>query len=449
MDIGGSATCRNIEVMQWNEGKWRPTIKVGLHDLRTESPDRAPQVISQDTQVFIIIAHTPDQLPEKDHHLYRKELASSFFMPEVWQSDHLNNANGYFGCEATREARDASKVTGFNTWSFFEVKHLPSELSKYTWSKLSVSTRWLRSTNQMGILLLDPTEDISTPLVTPDPRKLNDPFWVYSGILQEVARLQEIAVWKIRNHVRNIEKQAEEEEKKKQEEKAKEKEKGNENVSLGKRPEPEYRRLHDIARHAIHVTESLDVAVQNVNHIIRQHEMYIHARRNLYAPLTSQDTPFEDISSRLSFFQSHIESIRHRSISNQKRLQNEIQLKFNEVAQYDAGVTVQISHAARLDSATMKTLSFVTLTFLPPTFISAIFSMSFFNYDRDLGWAVSDKFWIYWVFAIPTTVMTGLIWQYWSKLFPNPFSSHIAKEESKKIPEQVSEKQFKQALYCV
>lgn len=38
-------------------------------------------------------------------------------MPEVWQSDHLNNANGYFGCEATRDALDASKVTGFSEFA--------------------------------------------------------------------------------------------------------------------------------------------------------------------------------------------------------------------------------------------------------------------------------------------------------------------------------------------
>lgn len=292
----------------------------------------------------------------------------------------------------------------------------------------------------MGILLLDPTQDISKPLVNPDPQKLNDPFWVYLDILHEVARLQEIAVWKIRDRVRKIEKQAEEDERKKQEEKRKDKEKGIQNKPLGERPEAEYRPLHDIARHAIHVTETLDVAVQNVDQIIRQHGVYMKTLRSQYASQSSQGTPFEDIYSGLSSHQSHIESIRHRSISNQKRLQNEIQLKFNEVAQYDASVTVQISHAARLDSATMKTLAFVTLTFLPPTFISAIFSMSFFNYDRDAGWAVSDKIWIYWVFAIPTTIATGLVWQYWSRLFPRHSSSHIEKEKPKEIPKQSPEK---------
>lgn len=268
----------------------------------------------------------------------------------------------------------------------------------YYWSKVNIFTRWLPATKQTGILLFDPTPDLSIPLFRPESAQLRDPFWVYSNILQEVARIQEDAVWAIRDHVRGIEKTS---------------------IPSDSKPQPRYRRLHDIARHAIHVTESLDVAVQNVDHIIRQHELYATLWTVADSSLGIRQSPsFQDTSSRLSFFQSHIESIRHRSISNQKRLQNEIQLAFNIVSQHDTKLTVDISAAARSDSATMKTLAFVTLTFLPPTFISAIFSMSFFNYDRDLGWAVSDKIWLYWVFAVPITLATALLWLYWHKFFP-------------------------------
>ncbi|KAJ5087378.1 hypothetical protein N7456_010994 [Penicillium angulare] len=330
-------------------------------------------------------------------------------MPDLWWSKHLDNANGYFGCEATR---DGDLTTGFNTWSFFEVKYLQRNL-KYYWSKINVFTRWLPSTKQTCILLFDPTEDLASPLLNPDPSQLNDPFGVYSGILEEVARLQEHAVWGIRDHVRDIEK---------------------EETPSKTKPQPNYRRLHDIARHAIHVTESLDVAVQNVDHIIKQHELYASLWAEGSTPDIRQHASFQDTSSRLSFFQSHIESIRHRSISNQQRLQNEIQLAFNIVSQHDTKLTVEISAAARSDSATMKTLAFVTLTFLPPTFISAIFSMSFFNYDRDLGWAVSSDIWIYWVFAIPTTIATAVVWQYWHKIFPSHTKATLDKEKDDEIP---------------
>lgn len=127
---------------------------------------------------------------------------------------------------------------------------------------------------------------------------------------------------------------------------------------------------------------------------------------------------WQEIQSRLSFSQSFLGSLRHRSISNEKRLQNEIQLTFQIVARHDALVTEKISRAMMSDSAALKTLAFVTFTFLPPTFICAVFSMSFFNYDQNLGWRVSGKFWIYWACAVPTTVISAALWFYWQKDSP-------------------------------
>jgi hypothetical protein len=55
----------------------------------------------------------------------------------------------------------------------------------------------------------------------------------------------------------------------------------------------------------------------------------------------------------------------------------------------------------------MRTIASVTLAFLSATFVSAIFSMSFFNYSPDSGsWTISDKFWVYWVVAIPITIIS-------------------------------------------
>ncbi|RMJ23893.1 hypothetical protein PHISP_05232 [Aspergillus sp. HF37] len=120
----------------------------------------------------------------------------------------------------------------------------------------------------------------------------------------------------------------------------------------GKKPQPEYRRLHDIARHAIHITETLDVNIQTLEYILRHHERNTTANQ---PPELWQD--------------SYLSNMRRRSTSNEKRLQNEIQLSFNTVAlQHDAATSVQISRAASSDSATMKTLSFIILTFLPLDF---------------------------------------------------------------------------------
>ncbi|KAJ5732261.1 hypothetical protein N7493_003742 [Penicillium malachiteum] len=399
-----------LPVEQWNperqlDYQWGNS-QVQLSDLNSASGWQ--QFISPETRVFTIRA---DLAEARDREVseYRDALKRCFRMPDMWFSANLINANGYFGCEATRD--ETKSITGFNTWSMFETKFLREDMTYY-WSKIKVFTRWSAVTKQTAIVLFEPTDDPSKNLIKPHSNELNDPFWVYSEILEEVTRLQEDSVWSIRDHVRRIEKEKTED---------------------GKKPQPNYRNLHDIARHAIHVTESLDVAISNVAHIIRQHELYAR----LWTP--TEDVPdirhsasFQDISSRLSFFQSHIESIRHRSISNQKRLQNEIQLSFNIVSQHDTRLTVDISAAARSDSATMKTLAFVTLTFLPPTFISAIFSMSFFNYDQDGGWSMSNKIWIYWVFAIPITLATAIVWQYWHRFFPEDAgprsnSTHVVK----------------------
>jgi len=115
-------------------------------------------------------------------------------------------------------------------------------------------------------------------------------------------------------------------------------------------PRPDYRRLHDIARHAIHVSESLDVSIQNIESILKHYNLYM-------APKQS-DSYFgadEDIHNRIESLRSYIANLRHRSTSNEKRLQNEIQLAFNTVAQANAGASVEIGRAAQIDSSAMKT----------------------------------------------------------------------------------------------
>lgn len=275
------------------------------------------------------------------------------------------------------------------------MKQLRDNMS-YEWNKLNIFTRWVASTSQTLVLLFDPNspirETILESLSKPNVIQLGIPFWVYSKILESVAHLEESAVWAIRNRVRAIETE----------------------VKTDTVPRPDYRRLHDIARHAIHVTETLDVTVQNIESISKHHVIYMDSNPN-----DQYSAPDQDIRNRLAFFRDYIKNMRHRSTSNEKRLQNEIQLAFNTVAQNNAATSVVIGRAAQIDSSTMKTIAFVTLTFLPPTFISSLFSMSFFQCSGDNGWGVSNKFWIYWVFTVPTTIATVMVWHYWHKLFPS------------------------------
>ncbi|TKX19925.1 hypothetical protein C1H76_7809 [Elsinoe australis] len=105
---------------------------------------------------------------------------------------------------------------------------------------------------------------------------------------------------------------------------------------------------------------------------------------------------------------------------------------FAAVTQHDSKVAVRIAEATQSDSASTKTISFLGLIFLPSTFVCSLFSTSFFSLqptvdlDGSQGtpstthpdniptyWIVSDRFWIYWAFAIPLTLFTILVWSIW------------------------------------
>lgn len=238
-------------------------------------------------------------------------------------------------------------------------------------------------------------EKMPSPMVKiPAKGAFGDPFWVYESILEEVLLLQDQSVWMIRDQVRAIEKSR----------------------ALVTQPNPNYGHLHELARHAIHVSETLDTAAKTAESILQRHAEYIAGAS--YAG-DRERRASKQLQHRLHFLEHMFVSLKYRSASNQARLQNEIQLSFNIVAQSDARTSVEIGRAAQKDSAAMKTVAFLTLTFLPATFISAIFSTSFFNFDGEQGtWKVSDKFWIYWAVSIPVTSFTILLWFFWHRVFP-------------------------------
>lgn len=286
-----------------------------------------------------------------------------------------------------------------DTWAYFETKFYYGDTNSYLWHKLNVFSRWIPSTETTTLIVFDPPAPIKqklpSPLIKiPTHGRLRDPFWIYEGLLEEILHLQDQSVWMIRDQVRATEK----------------------NRARVTRPNPDYGHLHEIARHAIHVSESLDATVKTVESILQRHTDYVKSATDADKSLRRA---FKQLRNRLLFLEHMLVSLKYRSASNQARLQNEIQLSFNIVAQSDARTSVEIGRVAQNDSAAMKTVAFLTLTFLPATFISAIFSMSFFNFDAGEGiWAVSDKIWIYWAVSIPVTCITILLWFFWHRVFP-------------------------------
>ncbi|KAK6849481.1 hypothetical protein PG995_013314 [Apiospora arundinis] len=315
----------------------------------------------------------------------RRTFQQAFGMPDVWWTDYCKNANGYFGCDTKR---DSGGHLSIDTWAYFEMK-LANGGAQYKWMKLNIFTHWVASSNQLSVILFDAPErvfqSIAASLSTLDMKHRRDPFGPYTNLMGEVARLEDEAVMAIRNHVRTVEKEQVPKEK----------------------PDPAYRWLHDISRHAVHVTESLDVSIETMDGMLLQHETV--------KGQVGDDDSWQTVHRHLLFSQQLLKGLRCRSMANEKRLQNEIQLAFHMVTQYDSGVSVAIGKAAKEDSAAMKTIATLTLIFLPPTFISSVFSMSFFKFDTDTGWTMSSNFWVYWVWAIPMTLITSALWYYWQQ----------------------------------
>jgi hypothetical protein len=350
----------------------------------------------------------------------RRGFTEKFKIPELWWSPWCRRSCGYFGCEDTTD--EHGNFDGYSkmslpsfayvlwsadelldTWFRFLVKQTLESASQgqkdYVWYKFNIFTHWTLETNRSIILVFDPRPAVKDRLPSPlldsiELGDMSDPYWIHALFAEDLVRLQDEAVWGIRNLVRKIEVDR----------------------ATCTAPNPNYPALHNTARHAIHIIESLDTGIKTINVMISEHDQFLAGRED--AGGSSKKTG-RRIQKRIAFHHLMLSSLRSRSSSNKERLLNEIQLAYNTVAQYDSRISVEIGRAAHADSAAMKTIAFLTLTFFPATFISAIFSMSFFNYNPERDeWTVSKEFWIYWVVAIPITGITALMWSSWQRLFP-------------------------------
>jgi hypothetical protein len=83
--------------------------------------------------------------------------------------------------------------------------------------------------------------------------------------------------------------------------------------------QPDFPRLHDIARHIIHSNETLDVAVDTIDSISHQNILFSEE-----ICITSKQ-----LQQRLYLVLKKMNAIKRRSVSLSERLQNEINLASN------------------------------------------------------------------------------------------------------------------------
>ncbi|OAG08765.1 uncharacterized protein CC84DRAFT_1204042, partial [Paraphaeosphaeria sporulosa] len=218
------------------------------------------------------------------------------------------------------------------------------------------------------------------------------PYAVFSLVSDALLRLYDDSVWTVRNHISQWE--------------------------ARRSQEADYILLHEIARHGIHISETLSVAIRSLDAM--QHH---HAKFRTYNDLVRSKKGCENwdrVGTHFEFQLRFLQGLFQRSEANNARIQNEITLAFNVAAQRDSRIQLQIGEEAKREASAMKAIAVVTMTFLPATFISTIFGSNFFSFEPDGGagqpsFTVSHQFWIYWALSVPLTAVTLALWFWWSR----------------------------------
>ncbi|ERF76443.1 hypothetical protein EPUS_07323 [Endocarpon pusillum Z07020] len=95
----------------------------------------------------------------------------------------------------------------------------------------------------------------------------------------------------------------------------------------------------------------------------------------------------------------------------QERARNQLSVMFNLINQNDATTSLQIASSAKDNSASMKVVALMTIFFLPRTFFATLFAVPTLTWSEDV--VVSSRFWIYWAFTLPCTLLLVALYKGW------------------------------------
>ncbi|OJD26094.1 hypothetical protein ACJ73_02532 [Blastomyces percursus] len=260
---------------------------------------------------------------------------------------------------------DGTLVT-LDTWSCFKLKYAASA-GDYHWYQMTMFVRWNPIEQNTFIFCSDflPSlrDGLNRRISSVDP---SDPFTWHASFANELRVVYDKCVWGLRDLVRIAEKERDKRQ------------------TAG----PNFPNLHNIARHVIHSVEILDVAIETMDSILHEHDLFITNEGSAgSSPIPKLKS--NDVARHLYYHSRELRAIKARSVSLYDRLTNEISLSFNLVSQ--------------TDTAAMKIIS------------ATIFGMNFFDFsvDEDTGkqtFAMSDKFWVYWAISLPVTAAVLLAW---------------------------------------
>ncbi|TVY26089.1 hypothetical protein LHYA1_G004280 [Lachnellula hyalina] len=333
-----------------------------------------------------------------------QKLSGRFKVPLVFWKSLSEAASGFFGCQETRDSNGA--LEHFSCQFRFLIKEpvkqnprlfYPQDGISYGWHKLAFFTYWTPS-NTTLILCFGLPRCMRQSILLSHPPSLGNPFWFHVVLIENIIDLYDKTVWAWRDLVRGLE----------------------QNRTCPEDPRPDYINMHEIARHVLHSSETIAMAIETMTDITQEHKLFYKENESL-SPATRVASRQTSMAFRSQV--SILKCLSLRSKALEERLKNEINLvAFNTVAQHDSRIAVRIGESTQVDSASMKTISILGLVFLPGTFICALFSTSFFNFSPATStepqhWRVSEQFWVYWAVALPLTLVTVAGVLFWQRVY--------------------------------
>lgn len=167
----------------------------------------------------------------------------------------------------------------------------------YKWYEMTIFTRW-EYPDKCQVLCIDTPFDLSTQLQAALPAReapldFRDPFTMHADLWDRMIVYSDISVWRVRDPVRRLEESR-------------------------LRPGEMFLPTHEFSRHAIHVSEVLEAAVETITAIDR-------CRAEIHERLPDLDDTYKNQAKEYSRFQiSLLKSLKLRSDSNRARLATEI-----------------------------------------------------------------------------------------------------------------------------
>ena len=240
------------------------------------------------------------------------EISSHFKIPASFWTPLAQEASGFLSVQDSRAINGG--LRSYNSSFRFLIKE-PSHQqnttvdrqegnkASYKWHKAAFFTAW-QCKNTSIILCFDLPrflqESILQSVIGSGTKlRAEDPFAIHAIIVEQIAVLFDRAVWAWRDLVRGLEK--------------------NRVSPYDYDPQPNYAEMHEMARHVIHSTEMLEMALEVVAAMIKEHSQFFSDNPSavVYSKQSGNDLRYQS---------TILKCIHLRSKALKERLNNEINL---------------------------------------------------------------------------------------------------------------------------